>query len=330
MGVYVGSEDTYLYLLDGNGSLIDRFETSSGLGGGDYPSQGGIHTSPSIADVDGDGKLEIFFYDWGTESANGGNTFWAIEDSGSSVAPYTIAWANFRCDAERTGFYNALPVADPVGPYLGAAGSAIAFDGTGSYDPEGHPITYSWDFGDGNSGTGATPSHTYTDPGIYDVCLTVSDGVDSVTECTYAVVYDPSAGFVTGGGWINSPEGAYRPDPLLAGKANFGFVAKYKKGATEPDGQTEFQFQVADLNFHSSSYQWLVVTGGNYARFKGLGTINGVGNYKFMIWAGDGTPDTFRIKIWQEDEFEDETVIYDNGSDQPIAGGSIVIHTKSK
>ena len=35
-----------------------------------------------------------------------------------------------------------------------------------------------------------------------------------------------SAGFVTGGGWINSPVGAYVPDPELAGRANFGFVFK--------------------------------------------------------------------------------------------------------
>jgi hypothetical protein len=39
-------------------------------------------------------------------------------------------------------------------------------------------------------------------------------------------------------------------------------------------------------------------------------------------------PDTFRIKIWEADEFENETVIYDNGFDQEIGGGSIVIHVK--
>jgi hypothetical protein len=49
-----------------------------------------------------------------------------------------------------------------------------------------------------------------------------------------------------------------------------------------------------------------------------------------MLWAGDGEPDTFRIKIWEEDEYENETVIYDNGMDQAIGGGSIVIHTKKK
>jgi hypothetical protein len=39
------------------------------------------------------------------------------------------------------------------------------------------------------------------------------------------------------------------------GKGTFGFVSKYKKGATVPTGQTEFMFQAGDLNFHSSSYQ---------------------------------------------------------------------------
>ena len=70
----------------------------------------------------------------------------------------------------------------------------------------------------------------------------------------------------------------------------------------------------------------VVVTGSNYARFKGWGSINGYGDYRFMLWAGD-SPDTFGIKIWWE-EGDTEHVIYDNGMDQAIGGGSIVIHKK--
>jgi len=224
---------------------------------------------------------------------------------------------------------NQPPIADPNGPYVFPL-DAGPFDGTGSSDPDGDPLTYAWDFGDGGTGTGATPNHTYADAGIYDVCLTVNDGyADSEEVCTIAVIYDPSAGFVTGGGWIDSPEGAYIPAPSLTGRANFGFVSKYKKGAETPTGNTEFQFHAADLNFHSDSYEWLLVTGKDFARFKGVGTINGEGPYKFMLWAGDGEPDTFRIRIWEEDEATStETDIYDNGFDQAIAGGSIVIHAK--
>ncbi len=84
LDVYVGSEDKNLYLLSGNnGSLIDKFLTSDG----GYIGYQGIHTSPSIADVDGDYKLEIFFYDWGQKSAFEGHTFWALEDSESGSEP---------------------------------------------------------------------------------------------------------------------------------------------------------------------------------------------------------------------------------------------------
>jgi parallel beta-helix repeat protein len=223
---------------------------------------------------------------------------------------------------------NDPPVADPGGPYLCAANVPCQFDGSLSSDLNGDELTYAWDFGDSNTGTGVTSTHIYPDAGIYDVCLTVNDGyVDSVEVCTIAVIYDPDGGFVTGGGWIDSPEGAYMPEPTLTGKATFGFVSKYKKGANTPTGNTEFQFHAGDLNFHSSSYEWLVVTGSDYAKFKGSGTINGMGDYRFSLWAGDDEPDTFRIKIWEEDEFGTEAVTYDNGMDQAISRGSIKIHT---
>jgi hypothetical protein len=49
-----------------------------------------------------------------------------------------------------------------------------------------------------------------------------------------------------------------------------------------------------------------------------------------VLWAGDSEPDTFRIRIWTEDVFGFEIDVYDNGFDQEIGAGSIVIHTKKK
>ena len=66
--------------------------------------------------------------------------------------------------------------------------------------------------------------------------------------------------------------------------------------------------------------------GGTRAQFKGTGTIIGTGVYKFMLWAVGGNPDTFRIKIWYEEDGM-ENVVYDNGMDQEIGGGNIVVHT---
>jgi len=225
---------------------------------------------------------------------------------------------------------NTVPVADANGPYLVAVGQTIALDGAGSYDPDGDSLSYSWALDGPSLGAIADATFTaYDQAGITYVTLTVDDGRGGTdSDTAMLVVYDPDGGFVTGGGWIWSRAGAYAADPSLEGKANFGFVSKYKKGATVPEGNTEFVFHAGNLNFHSSSYDWLVVNqGGTNAQFKGMGTINGEGSYKFMLWAGDDDPDTFRIKIWEEVNGV-ETVVYDNGVQQPIGGGSIVVHKK--
>jgi hypothetical protein len=229
---------------------------------------------------------------------------------------------------------NTAPNTNLGGPYLGAVNTAISFDGSLSSDPDGDPLTYAWDFGDDSAiGTGVTPTHSYTTAGVYNVCLTVNDGsLDSDQACTMAIIYDPSAGFITGGGWIDSPVGAYKADETLAGKATFGFVSKYQKGTSVPTGNTAFQFDLAGLAFSSTSYEWLVVNkAGMNAQFKGTGQINGLtdpnGNaYRFMLWASDGSPDTFRIRIWWEDAVGEHDV-YDNGVDQTIGAGNIVVHT---
>jgi hypothetical protein len=214
-----------------------------------------------------------------------------------------------------------------------------------------------WDWGDDTTSGGTVDDdldvvgpdrHTYTTPGVYAVQLTLTDddsGSATDTYDQYVVVYDPSAGFVTGGGWIDSPAGACPVvcgDANATGEASFGFVSKYKKGQTTPDGNTQFQFNAGNLNFHSSSYQWLVVAGAK-AKFKGDGTINGGGHYGFMLTALDADVNTndshgedgFRIVIWDKDG--GDVVVYDNlGSldmiveddygTQSLLGGSIAIH----
>ena len=167
-------------------------------------------------------------------------------------------------------------------------------------------------------------------PGLCAVTVTVIDkdgASDSAAATNFIVIYDPEDGFVTGGGWIWSLPGAYHANPDLEGIATFGFVSKYRKGANVPSGSTEFQFHAGDLNFRSTSYVWLVVNkSGSNAQFMGYGTINGTGTYGFMIWASDGLPDSFRIKIWVAGV--EGNVIYDNGTNQPLGGGNIVVHTK--
>ncbi len=244
---------------------------------------------------------------------------------------------------------NVAPVVGPITAPIDPVEVGTSIDASATFtDPGiglGDSHTALWNWGDGTSSSGTVTeasspgtvsgSHTYTAAGVYTVTLTVSDkdGATGSSVFQYVVVYDPSAGFVTGGGWIDSPAGAYTPDPNLTGKASFGFVARYQKGANVPSGNTQFQFHAAGLDFQSTSYQWLVIAGAQ-AQFKGVGTINGHGTYGFMVTAvdgqinGGGGTDSFRIKIWAINaDGSDGGVIYDNGAQTPLGGGSIVIHS---
>jgi len=128
------------------------------------------------------------------------------------------------------------PVVAPLEPQrVGTQVIASAgFSDTGTADV--HKATVDWGDGirgaatvteDGGAGE-ARASHAYTVPGTYKVTLAVDDADGGITSSTfqYVVVYDPSGGFVTGGGLLDSPAGAYKADPSLTGKAHFAFVSK--------------------------------------------------------------------------------------------------------
>ena len=248
---------------------------------------------------------------------------------------------------------NPAPIATITGPASGsifAVGTPVSLTGTFTDNPRDvHTAQWMLDAVTVNgtvnevSGT-ASGSYTFTAAGVYFVKLTVTDQCGNASTATtvggfdaMVVIYDPAAGFVTGGGWITSPTGAYRADTTLTGKANFGFVSKYKKGQSIPTGETEFQFKLGNVNFHSSSYDWLVISGPK-AQYKGSGTINGTGNFAFILTAidgqinGGGGIDKFRMKISNKST---GAIVYDNqfgksdtsAPSTALGGGSIVIHT---
>ncbi len=92
---------------------------------------------------------------------------------------------------------NDVPVADSNGPYTGTEGTEITFDGSGSFDPDGDIDSYNWDFGDGTTDTGVTPTHAYGQDGIYTVTLTVTDNDGATDSDSTTVVVGNIAPTVT-------------------------------------------------------------------------------------------------------------------------------------
>ena len=301
------------------------------------------------------GTTQDVTYTWsfgdGTPDATGIAPVHTYADNGTYTLTLTLSSGTTTSSATSTAsISNVAPSLGPIAatPAVVAINTAVDisanFTDVGTADT--HESVVVWD--DGNSSPGditenggagsVSATHAYSSPGVYQLTVTVTDddGGTASSVFQYVVVYDPTGGFVTGGGWINSPAGAYTADPSLVGRANFGFVSRYQKGATVPTGATEFQFETADFSFSSTSYDWLVIAGAS-AKYKGAGTINGAGDFAFMLTAVDGTligrdrGDKFRIKIWDKSTGQ---VVYDNqpGADDnsdpatSIGGGSIVVH----
>ena len=262
----------------------------------------------------------------------------------------------------RNIFYE-LPVVTNSPPVVGditvspdalSVGESVLAEAAFSDPDENDRHTAVWDWGDNSqcdtandqnctiAGSSLSATHIYTEPGIYTVNLSLTDeqGETDTSSFQYVIVFDENAGFVTGGGWIESPAGAYMADASLTGSANFGFVASYKKGASTPTGNTEFQFHMGNMNFHTDRLLWMVI-GESNAIFAGEGTLNGIRGYGIRVSVVDGRlsadtdVDLLRVVIWDTDSGD---VLYDSqpgadildGGGLPISRGSIVVHSKKK
>lgn len=86
-------------------------------------------------------------------------------------------------------------------PSSPSVGEEISFDATSSSDSDGTISTYSWDFGDGESGVGSKPEHTYNEAGDYTVKLTVKDNAgdeDTYTKTITVTSAAPGIGVAPG------------------------------------------------------------------------------------------------------------------------------------
>ncbi|HLW99400.1 MAG TPA: PKD domain-containing protein [Candidatus Acidoferrales bacterium] len=160
-----------------------------------------------------------FIWDWDTHSTP------AFSPRLALILPVAlfVALAAVSCGSSGNPPQGQFPVANAGGPYFTNVGQALAFDGSQSTAPSGQSLSYAWDFGDGGTATGAKPSHTFANPGIFDVKLTVTDTAGATNSSIVPVEVVPLP--------VSNPGGPY------TGKVNVA-VTFNGSASTVPPGQT--------------------------------------------------------------------------------------------
>ena len=189
---------------------------------------------------DPDGTIVSYHWDFGDGStANGVEANHAYSEYGVYLVTLTVTDNDGLTDSASAivVVVNREPVATFTStPETAETDETVTFDAAGSYDPDGTLVSYVWDFGDGNTASGVTVDHAYTQDGTYLVTLTVTDNDgynDSVYAVTVVINREPTASFTA------TPETVETGEPIT-----FNASASY-----DPDGSiVSYQWDFGDGN----------------------------------------------------------------------------------
>lgn len=179
-------------------------------------------------------------------------TFRVTDNNGAQSADATVS---IRVNADSAGGNLAPNAAFSYS----VSGLGVSFDASQSVDPDNSPqaLSYAWNFGDGRTAAGATPSHSYSAAGTYAVELTVSDGQDTDTQTNSVTV--ESGG---GGG-----DGKVSCEYIISTEWSSGFVAEIRltnRGSTPVDGW-EVSFGYTDGTVVTNGWNSNLVGSGPYS-----------------------------------------------------------------
>lgn len=197
-------EDTFTV---GAGSGVNALPVAQA--GGPYSGTVGSPIAiTSVGSSDSDGSIASYAWAFGDgTTGTGASTSKTYSSAGTYTVTLTItdddgATATDQATVTVTaggGGGNTPPVAQANGPYAATVGVATTLSSVGSSDANGPITSYSWNLGNGQTATGASPSVTYPNAGTFTITLTVTDngGLTSTDQATIAVTTPATSGNVT-------------------------------------------------------------------------------------------------------------------------------------
>ena len=192
------------------------------------------------------------------------------------------------------------------------AGDPLGFDGSGSSAPAGQSLTYSWEFGDGATGSGETTSHTYGSAGNYTANLTVTDTDGYTDTASLTVEVEESSG--GGGDGGGAPTASFTVNRSTVNVSEV--VAFNGSASSDPDGQ-------------SLTYSWEFGDGATATGENVTHSYSSNGSYlaNLTVTDPDTNTDTANLTLTVEntsttDDGTDDGGSGDDGDDGSSGGGS--------
>ena len=175
----------------------------------------------------------------------------------SVAGPHTVALTVLAANGTSMGAARTFVLGDTppssafsVTTASPTAGQPVSFDASASAAGTGAISSYEWNFGDGSTGTGITPTHIYGAAGSYEAVLMVTDGSGFTTSAAHSLVVGAT-----------SPPGS--PTVVTQGSSALGQSTVTLDGSVNPNGTnvTDCRFLYGATATYGSSAQCTLLPG---------------------------------------------------------------------